>query len=41
MSEQTNPALLQIMQLYNNQRNAQVFLFTSLYASALHVSGFL
>jgi hypothetical protein len=27
--------------LYNNQRNAQVFLFISLFISALHDSGFL
>jgi hypothetical protein len=27
--------------LYNNQRNAQRFLFTSLFTSALHVSGFI
>jgi hypothetical protein len=29
------------MKLYNNQRNAQVFKFISLFTSALHVSGFL
>jgi hypothetical protein len=29
------------MKLYNNQRNAYVFLFISLFTSALHVSGFL
>jgi hypothetical protein len=29
------------MKLYNNQRNAQVFLFISLFASVLLVSGFL
>jgi hypothetical protein len=29
------------MKLHNNQRNAQAFLFISLFTSALHVSGFL
>jgi hypothetical protein len=28
------------MKFYNNQRNAQVFLFISLFTAALHVSGF-